>query len=92
MKIKSAEELAKALKDNDWVASKTTDKTIAIMAGLGSIPWDKVKIFSLRWDTELSEIVPIINIMMHSHNYKDGEEPDMVEVDVESLMEEKEDI
>ncbi len=82
MKIKSAEELAKALTEHGWVSSKTTEKTIAVMIGMNNIPWDKVKLFSLRWES-VGVIVTVINIMMHSDVEKDK---DMVEVALESLM------
>ena len=63
-KLKSAEALAKALENNDWVPSKTTEKTMAIMSGLTNIPWDRVKLFTLRWEGLGGEIVPNINLMM----------------------------
>ena len=90
MRARSAEELAKALKENDWTSSKTTDKTMAIMIGMDSIPWEKVKLFTMRWETVNSEIVPVINIMMRPHNYDETEDHDMKEFDVESLMDEEE--
>ena len=88
MKIRSAEELGKALRENDWVPSKTTDKTMAVMAGMGSIPWEKVKLFTLRWNTESGEIVPVINIMMHGPDYVKEEDDVEIEIDVETLLEE----
>ncbi len=62
--------LAKALADNDWVPSKTTDKTMAVMSGLCNIPWDKVKVFTLRWVDDVGEIVPEINLMMFGEGEK----------------------
>jgi hypothetical protein len=83
-KFTSAEGLAKALEENDWVASKTTEKTMAIMAGLDNIPWDKVKLFTLRWEFVGGEIVPNINLMMY------GEEVESeVKIDVEIPDEEE---
>jgi len=86
MKIRSGEELAKAL--NERVASKTTDKTIAVMAGMSDIPWELVKMFSLRWDVVDDDdvIVPIINIVMHNAMNK-GEDV-KVETDGEDVKSE----
>lgn len=69
--IRSGEELAKALNDNNWTVSKSTDKTIAIMAGMAALPWDIVKLFNVKWATVGGEIVPIIQIIMKDGNYKD---------------------
>ena len=78
------EELARALRENEWTASKTTDKTMAIMSGLSNIPWDKVKLFTLRWGLTGGEIVPDMNIMM----FRDGEEGESeVEVEMETNWE-----
>ncbi len=85
--ITSAESLAKALEKNDWVPSKTTEKTIAIMAGLDNIPWDKVKLFTLRWQLTGGEIVPLINLMMYGEEVE-GE----VKIEVELPDEEEEEI
>lgn len=62
--------LAKALEENDWQASKTTDKTMAIMAGLGGIPWEQVKLFSLDWRVVGGEIVPHIQMAMYEPGAK----------------------
>ena len=82
-KINSLDGLAKALENNDWVPSKTTEKTIAIMSGLSNIPWDKVKLFTLRWES-VGEIVPFINIMMHG---QDEEGEPKIDVEMETNWE-----
>jgi len=65
VEVNSGAELARALKDNDWTASKTTDKTIVIMSALANIPWDKVKLLNLNWTTVNGEIVPLLQMAMH---------------------------
>jgi len=71
------EELAKALRENDWVPSKTTDKTMAVMSGLSNIEWDKVKLFTLRWQVVGGEIVPNVNLMMFGEGEKEVIEGDI---------------
>ena len=77
--VRGMDGLARALLDNDWVASKTTEKTMAIMSGMSHVPWDKVKMFHLRWEVVGGEIVPNVNVMM----FGEGEEgePD-IEVEI----------
>jgi hypothetical protein len=65
MDVTSGVELAKALHENDWTASKSTDKTIAIMSALSELPWNKVKMLSLKWTSVSNEIVPLLQIAMH---------------------------
>lgn len=77
--IKSLDGLAKAMEEQGWTASKTTDKTVALMSGLSNIPWEKVKLFTLRWTTSGGQIVPELNIMM----FRDGEEFEDSEVEVD---------
>ncbi len=69
-KITTVDGLAEALKDKGWQASKTTDKTMAVMSGLNNIPWERVRVFTLRWGLSGGEIVPSINLMM----FKDGDQ------------------
>ena len=56
------------------------------MAGLVNIPWNKIRMFSLRWDNNVGEIVPIINIMMYDNNYDKTESEETAEIDIDLLI------
>jgi len=77
--VKKMDGLSRALAENDWVPSKTTDKTMAIMSGMSDVPWEKVRLFALRWEVVGGEIVPIVNIMMHGQ----GDDPNDTKIDVD---------
>jgi len=83
-KFKNMDTLAEALESNGWSDSKSTDKVIAIMSGLGNVPWDKVKLFTLRWSLSAGVSVPDINLLI----WGDGEEGEP-KIDVEIPDEEE---
>ena len=85
-RINTTDGLAKALEENDWSSSKSTDKVIAIMSGLRNVPWDKVKLFMLRWEIAAGIPVPNISLAMHDEG-EEGEQE--IDVDIPGMKEEE---
>ena len=77
----TAKELAAALKGRS--SSISTDKVIAVMAGLINVPWDRIKMFKLDWKVETLNhddiVLPVIHIMAHDGTSVDVPGLDRVE-------------
>lgn len=74
--------LAQALMSQGWNNSTSTDKLIALMAGIANIPWEKVKGCKLYWkvyDVDGDEfLVPEFMLTMHDGKEVEVPKPDSV--------------